>query len=195
MDNIFFDLKRLKYLGVGAIIGKTVRIRRPEETVIGDYAIIDDFTYISCELELGRYCHIASNVNMSGGAGKVTIRDFAGVASGCSLHAGSSDYITASLDFPSVPAQCRMGGSLEDVLLDEHVLLGAHSVVLPGVILPAGCATAAMTVLRKKQYEAWTLYGGIDGKKLCRRNHAKLDEHLRRWPQLMASGVSQSHKI
>ena len=44
MDNIFFDLKRLKYLGVGAIIGKAVRIRRPELCIIGDYKIIDDFT-------------------------------------------------------------------------------------------------------------------------------------------------------
>jgi hypothetical protein len=44
MENIFFDLKKLKYLGTGAIIGKTVRIRKPEEAIIGDYTIIDDFT-------------------------------------------------------------------------------------------------------------------------------------------------------
>lgn len=191
MDNIFVDLKRLKYLGVGAIVGKTVRIRRPEETVIGDYAILDDFTYISCALEVGRHCHIASNVNISGGAGKVSLGDFAGIAAGCSLHAASSDYLTASLDLPSVPADMRFGGVIEDVRLDDHVLLGAHTVVLPGVHLPVGCATAAMTVVRKQEFEQWTLYGGFDCCKLFRRRHAQLDKHLKKFKLPIVSEVTK----
>ena len=45
--NIFFDLKKLKHIGKNVIIGKTVRIRRPELVEIGDNTIIDDFCYIS----------------------------------------------------------------------------------------------------------------------------------------------------
>lgn len=179
MENLFFDIRKLKYLGVGAIVGKCVRIRRPEMVVIGDYTIIDDFTYISCELEIGRHCHIAPNVTISGGSGKVTIGEFAGIAAGSSIHAASSDYMSASLDLPSVPEEMRFGGAIEAVDLAAHTLLGSHSVVLPGVKLPIGCATAALTIVRNKKYEPWTLYGGFDCQKICRRNHVKLLNHLR----------------
>ena len=70
MENIFFDINKLKYLGEGCIIGKTVRIRKPEECIIGDGTIIDDFTYISCGIEIAKNCHIASHVSISGGEGK-----------------------------------------------------------------------------------------------------------------------------
>ena len=36
VDNIFFDPRTLKYLGEGAIIGKTVRIRHPQHCIISD---------------------------------------------------------------------------------------------------------------------------------------------------------------
>src|SRR5262245_36838352 len=103
VDNLFFDLKRLKYLGKNAIVGKTVRIRRPEEVVIGDYSIIDDFTYISCALETGTGCHIASNVTLSGGRQRIVLGNYVGIAAGCSLHAASSEYISVSADLPSIP--------------------------------------------------------------------------------------------
>lgn len=181
MDNIFFDLKRLKYLGVGAMIGKTVRIRRPEDTIIGDYAIIDDFTYIACALEIGRSTHIASNCNLSGGAGKVTMGDYSGAAAGSSIYAATSEYIGASLDQGSVPPELRFGGIVEDVRFDHYAFCGARCVVLPGVHLPVGCLTAAGTVVRKKVYEPWTLYGGEDCRKLCRRRHQRLDAHVKKF--------------
>jgi UDP-3-O-[3-hydroxymyristoyl] glucosamine N-acyltransferase len=46
MDNIFFDKSKLKYCGKNVIIGKTVRIRKPEDCIIGDNTIIDDFAYM-----------------------------------------------------------------------------------------------------------------------------------------------------
>jgi acetyltransferase-like isoleucine patch superfamily enzyme len=177
-DNIFFDLKRLKYLGVGARVGKTVRIRRPEEVIIGDGCIIDDFTYISCEMVLGKHCHIAPNVTISGGSSKVTLGDYVAISTGCSLHAASSDYLTASLDLPSVPEELRFGGTAEEIVLGDHVILGSHTVVMPGVNLPTGVATGAHTILRNKKYEEWFLYLGHEAKKTLRRNHKKLDEIL-----------------
>ncbi len=174
MENLFFDLKRLKYLGEGAIVGKCVRIRRPELVVIGDHTIIDDFTYISCALEIGAHCHVAPNVTMSGGGQTLTIGSYVGIAAGCSIHVASSDYIMASLDLPSVPEKYHFGGTSEAVTFGDHVLLGAHSVVLPGVHLPEGFASAALTVIRKHQYEPWTLYGGYECRKLTRRSNKKL---------------------
>ena len=109
-ENIFFDPNKLKYLGENVRIGKCVRIRNPENVSIGDNSIIDDFTYISSNLELGKYCHIASNVTISGGKGLVKIANFVGIATGSALLSQSSDYINASFELPSIPSENRFGG-------------------------------------------------------------------------------------
>ena len=75
-NHIFFNLSDLKSVGRNVIIGKTVRIRQPENVIIGDNTIIDDFTYISCAMEIGNNCHIASNVSISGGKGKLTMGNY-----------------------------------------------------------------------------------------------------------------------
>jgi len=178
MGNIFFDSRDLKYLGEGVIIGKTVRIRNPEKVSIGDGTIIDDFCYISASLEIGENCHIASHVNISGGSGKLTVGNYVGIASGCSIITQSSDYLSASFELPSIPDQERFGGHGSFVEIGDHVLLGAHTVVLPDVVLPEGLASAAKTILRAKQYKAWHLYMGDEGKQLMRRNNKKLLAHL-----------------
>ena len=51
-DNIFFDRSKLKYCGENVIIGKTVRIRKPEECIIGDGTIIDDSSEETKQIKL-----------------------------------------------------------------------------------------------------------------------------------------------
>ncbi len=170
MENIFFDLKKLKYLGENVIIGKTVRIRKPEECIIGDGTIIDDFTYISCAAEIGKHCHIASNVSISGGSKKFTMDNFSTISSHCSIHCASSDYSSVSLDLPSVPEKYRYGGEANDVFVGGYVTVGSHSVILPGVTLPDGFACGAFSLIKNIYYEDWSLYAGIPAKKVKERD-------------------------
>ena len=67
MENIFFDIKKIRHIGQNVIIGKTVRIRYPELVSIGDDCIIDDFTYISTSLEMNKNVHISSGAKIIGG--------------------------------------------------------------------------------------------------------------------------------
>lgn len=164
MENIFFDIKKLKYLGQNCIIGKTVRIRKPEECIIGDGTIIDDFCYISCAIEIGKHCHIASHVSISGGDGKFTMGNYSTISNHCSVHCASSDYQKTSLDLPSVPKELQFGGEVENILLEHFVVVGAHSCILPGVILPNGFACGAYSLLKKQEYAQWSLYTGIPAK-------------------------------
>jgi acetyltransferase-like isoleucine patch superfamily enzyme len=161
MQNMFFDLRRLKYLGERAIIGKTVRIRRPEECVIGDSVIIDDFAYISCAVEIGKHCHIASHVSLSGGAGRFRMGDYSTLSNHCSVHCASSDYENLSLDLPSVPEEVRFGGESGETTLGRYVTVGAHSCILPGVTLPDGSAFGAYSLIRKGVYQPFGLHMGI----------------------------------
>jgi acetyltransferase-like isoleucine patch superfamily enzyme len=173
MENIFFDKNKLKYCGDNVIIGKTVRIRKPEECIIGDNTIIDDFTYISCPIEIGKNCHIASNVTISGGEGRFKMGDYSTVSNHCSIHCASSDYTEVSLDLPSVPKNLQFGGVVNDVTIGNFVTIGSHSCILSGVKIGDGSACGAYTLV-KENMDDWHLYVGIPAKKMKKRNNLKL---------------------
>ena len=171
-ENIFFDLTDLKYLGKNVIIGKTVRIRQPEKVSIGDNTIIDDFTYISSAATIGKCCHIASNVSISGGRGKFIMGDYSTLSNGTSVHCASSDYRECSLDLPSVPVEEQFGGVVADVCVEDFVTVGAHSCVLPGSVLPEGSAYGAYTLVKDtSNLEPYHLYVGTNCKDFGERAH------------------------
>lgn len=157
-ENIFFDLNRLKSIGKNVIIGKTVRIRKPELVSIGDNSIIDDFTYISGEVEIGKYVHVAASCSLQASKSKITIGDFAGLASGVKVFAASSNYINCSFDTATVPQELMYGGIFEEVKIDHFVWIGANSVILPGCNLPIGFAAGALCKLIKThKYSPWSI--------------------------------------
>jgi len=169
MDNIFFDKKKLKYCGKNVIIGKTVRIRRPEECSIGDNTIIDDFAYISCGITVGKNCHIASHVSISGGKAHFYMGDCSTLSSHVSIHCASSDYSKTSLELPSIPEEEQYGGVVESIELGSEVVIGSHSVILPGVKIPDKVACGAYTLLSKGDYQELGLYVGIPSRFLKKR--------------------------
>ena len=178
MDNIFFDTNKLKHLGKNVIIGKTVRIRQPEKVSIGDNTIIDDFTYISCAMEIGKNCHIASNVSISGGKGKLIMGDYSTISNGSSVHCASSDYKSCSLDLPSVPVEQQFGGVVEDITIGNYVVVGAHSCILPGANIPDGTAFGAYTLIKKESLlKPFHLYVGRKCKDLGERNNKEKFEN------------------
>jgi acetyltransferase-like isoleucine patch superfamily enzyme len=161
MTNIFFELSELKYVGLNVIIGKTVRIRHPERVIIHDNVIIDDFTYISCGLEIHKNSHIASNVSISGGLGKLTIGECSTLSNHCSVHCASSDYKRKSNDLPSIPIENRTGGYIKDITIGNNVVVGAHCCILPGSVLPDNSAFGAYTLIDNSNLLQNHLYAGV----------------------------------
>jgi len=179
-DNIFFDINDLKHIGKNVIIGKTVRIRNPQEVSIDDNTIIDDFTYISCAMEVGKNCHIASNVSISGGRGKLTMGDYSTISNGCSVHCASSDYRACSLDLPSVALSRQFGGHVEDIAIGDFVVVGAHSCILPGSKLPKGSAFGAYTLIKKSSdIQEFHLYVGSSCRDLGERRGKEELENIK----------------
>jgi len=170
MENIFFNKKDLKYCGNNVIIGKTVRIRKPQNVIIGDNVIIDDFTYIPCSLEVGNYTHIGASCSMVGGAGKVTIGSFVNIAPSCQIVTGTNDYKGGGLVGPTIPEKYAGEATIEPVIIGDYALLACNTTVLPGVIMPEGMATGAFTLVSKQNYQEWSLYIGIPCRFHCLRS-------------------------
>ena len=175
--NIFFDISKLKYLGKNVIIGKTVRIRKPEEVTIKDESIIDDFTYISVTMDLGHNSHIASNVSISGGqAGrKFTMGNYSTISNGTSIHCASSGFKECTLELPSIPKNEQIGGDNRDITIGDYVTVGAHCCILPGVIIPEGVAFGAYTLIKPNvKLLPYHLYAGINCKDMGIRENIEL---------------------
>ena len=186
MNNIYFDKSELKHLGNNVIIGKSVRIRKPNETTIGDESIIDDFTYISVGMDMGHNSHIASNVSISGGGlgRRFSIGNYSTISNGTSIHCASSGFRDCTLELPSVPKDEQFGGDARDVKIGDYVVVGAHSCILPGVEVPEGVAFGAYTLVKPDiELLPYHLYAGVDCKDLGLRNNIEL---LKRHKRLKA---------
>ena len=179
-DNIFFDVSKLKHVGKNVVIGKTVRIRQPENVSIGDNTIIDDFAYISAKINIGTNCHIASHSSISGSKGKFTMGNYSTLAHGCSVHCASSDYRECSLDLPSVPKEQQFGGCVEDIVIGDFVTLGTYCCILPGSNIPNGTAFGAYTLIKKEsKLLPFHLYAGHKCKDLGERTKQELLKNIK----------------
>ena len=178
-ENLFFDRSKLKRCGENVIIGKTVRIRNPEKVSIGNNVIIDDFTYMSGDVIIGDYVHIAAGCVLSASSAKITMAPLSGLSAGCKVYGGSSNYVNCGLDMPTIPKEYQFNVIYEDVYLDSFVLIGASSIILPGCKLPQGLAVAAAVTVRKKlELKAWNLLLDESGKQIPRRGVSELKKRV-----------------
>lgn len=158
---------RLGFADVGedVTIWPMAKIVAPEVVSIGDSVVIDDFVFImgGKETSIGSFVHIASFVSVTGG-GELTIEDFVGVSSGSRIFTGDDDYLGGSLTGPTVPYPYRKP-IRSFVHIKRHVVIGANTVVLPGVTIGEGVAIGANSLV-KEDCEPWTIYVGSPVKPL-----------------------------
>jgi len=173
VDNIFFDINKLKSCGQNVIIGKTVRIRYPELVELGDNVIIDDFTYISTKLKIHSNVHISAGCKIIGGRNAfVEMKEFSTLAPNVVLSAGSDDYI-GGIATPMVPIEFKGEAVIGKIILNKHCIVGAGSVVLPNVIFHEGACIGALS-LANKNLEAWKLFVGIPAHMIKKRNKKQI---------------------
>jgi len=147
-------------------VGRNVKIKRSaglfftENISIDDDSRIDDFTIIVASREpvaIGRHVHIASQCYIAASDGFV-MEDFAGLAPGVLIFTSSDDYTGKKLTNPTLPRHLT-GGPAGAIRLGRHVIIGAGTVILPGVQIGTGASVGAMSLVRKSLAE-WGVYAG-----------------------------------
>jgi len=174
-ENIFFNINELKHCGKNVIIGKTVRIRYPHLVSVGDNCIIDDFTYISAELELQGYNHISSGCKIIGGSkSKLIMKPFSTFSPNVVIAAGSDDYLSG-IATPMVDIEFKGNVEYGTVSIGRHSIIGTGSVILPNIIVNDGATVGALSLVNKNLDE-WALYAGVPVKKIKIRDKGKILE-------------------
>lgn len=135
------------------------RILNPENITFGKHIIIDDFTLIHArgEIVLGNYVHISNFVSMTGGS-KITVADFVGISQGCRILSATDDFKSWGIGNSTVPEEFR-NVKRAPISIGRFVVIGANSVVLPGVTIGEGAAIGACSVVTR-DLEPWGVYIG-----------------------------------
>jgi len=164
-----------KSLGNNVLISDKCSIYNPGNISIGDNTRIDDFSILSSGeggIEIGRYVHIACFASLIG-QGKITMSDYSGVSSRVSIYSSSDNYNGDWMTNPCLPDSV-MNTIHDDVYLGKHVVVGASSIILPGIRLEDGCAVGAMSLVNKS-FEEFSMIKGCPGKSNKKRNENILD--------------------
>lgn len=176
-------------IGKDVTVYPMARILGKEHISIGDSVIVDDFVfmYATDRISIGSFVHIAAFTCIAGG-GTLTLEDFVGVSGGTHIYTGDDDYLGGCLTGPAVPAPFRVA-TRSFVHIRKHAIIGANSVILPGVTIGEGAAIGAGAVVTR-DIEPWTINVGSPCKPIKARPKERilaLEARLR--SELYSSGL------
>jgi acetyltransferase-like isoleucine patch superfamily enzyme len=160
----------LAAVGAGVTISDRCSIYGASSISIGDYVRIDDFAVLTARqpVVIGSYVHISAFAFLSGSFG-IVIEDFVNVSPRATLLSGNDDFSGQWLPGPLVPEELRNvhGGCIH---LGRHSMVGAHSIVLPGVSFGEGAVVGALSLV-KEPLAPWGIYGGVPARLIRPRGH------------------------
>jgi dTDP-4-amino-4,6-dideoxy-D-glucose acyltransferase len=153
------SLGLLRY-GKNVLISDKACLYNPGNISIGDNVRIDDFCILSAGeggIEIGSFVHIACYSSLIGKA-KIRVEDFSGISARCSIFSSSDDFSGNFLTGPTIDS-AFINPIHKEIHLKKHVVVGAGSVILPGVEIGTGAAIGALSVV-KNNVEDFTIVGG-----------------------------------
>ena len=91
--------------------------------------------------------------------------NYTGLSSKGTIYAVTDDYSGESMTNPMIPLKYRPTIIQKKVFIKKHGLVGAGSIVLPGVIIEEGTSVGSMSLCNKTT-DPWSIYVGIPARKL-----------------------------
>lgn len=169
MTDAYLTNQEMQLLGF-AVLGDNVKISRKASIYgashmqIASNVRIDDFCLLSGKIQIGNHVHIAPYTSLCGGNSGITIGDFANLSRKIEVFAVSDDFSGETLTNPTIPDEFK---NVLDapVHIERHVLIGATSVILPGVTLGEGCVVGALSLV-KENLQPWMIYAGAPAKRI-----------------------------
>ncbi|MGC2029496.1 MAG: acyltransferase [Steroidobacteraceae bacterium] len=176
----FHTAQELAGLGLAACgddvrISTKASIHNAKNIRIGSHVRIDDFCVLSAGpggIVIGSFIHVGVFSSLIG-AGKITLQDFCNLSSRTSIYSSNDDYSGVRMTNPTIPPEFS-GVTHAPVIIGRHAIIGAGSVLLPGVILEEGVAVGALSLI-KQNCQAFGIYAGSPARRIGNRKRDLLE--------------------
>lgn len=164
----------LASFGRHVYISRSATIDHPERVSVGDRVRIDAFSCIiaSKPVRIGSHVHLGTSVTINAVA-DVVIGDYSGIAAGTKIFTSDDDYGGEYLTGPTVETS-DSNITIAPVIIGQHCIVGANSVVLPGTVLKDGVAVGALSLVKGELAE-WNIFGGVPARRLKERSRGLLE--------------------
>jgi acetyltransferase-like isoleucine patch superfamily enzyme len=143
------------------------RILGLENIKFGTNIIVDDFAFIyaTTPMSFGNYVHFACFCSVVGGA-YLVIEDFVAISHGARVLTGTDDFKDWGFGNSTVPLKYR-NVTRKPIKIGRFCIIGANSVVLPGVTIGEGATIGANSVVTR-DLDPWGVY--IGNRRISERN-------------------------
>ena len=170
---------QVRDLGLAAVgndvqIDESAQIFGAKEVSIGSQVRIDCFTVITAgpaSVTIGDHVHLGVGVCLFGTAG-IEVADFASLSGRVAVYSTNDDFVNGHLSGPTVPAELRKVQAAP-VIVGPHVIVGAGSVILPGVRLGRGAAVGALSLVKDDVVDG-EIAAGVPARSVGRRDLERL---------------------
>lgn len=151
-------LKKYNYENKDIYISKNSIFKR--KLILDDHIALDPFIYCASNLICRNYVHLSANINIIGGTDSyLYIGNFSGIAAGCSLCPGSSDFLSKNIiSSPVIPKNIQ-SNIIKPIVIHDFVSIGFNTTILCGVEIAEGSIIAANSFVNRDT-EPWTFYSG-----------------------------------
>jgi galactoside O-acetyltransferase len=142
---------------------------------LGNNVRVDDFCVLSAGMggiDIGNYIHIALFASLVG-AGNISVANFCGISSRVAIYSSNDDYSGGAMTGPTVPPEFT-NVQHADVKIGRHVIIGAGSIILPGVTLEDGVAVGALSLV-ESDCKSFGIYVGVPAKQVGERKRDLLE--------------------
>lgn len=188
MENTSFYSREQLYnigfqsIGENVYISRKASIYGAEKMFLGSNVRVDDFCILSGSIKMGNYIHIAAYSAVYGGTAGVEINDFVNISSRVTIYAECDDFSGMTMTNPMVPDKYKKVHN-EKVVIEKHALIGATTVVLPGVHIEEGGAFGSFSFINHHT-EAWSINAGIPCRKIGERKKDLIELEQKFWKDI-----------
>jgi acetyltransferase-like isoleucine patch superfamily enzyme len=166
-----FKFSKFEHIGKGVKIYPRAKFMRPHLVSIDDYSSVGDFVFIETAFKMGRFSEFLTYATTTGRE-IVEIGNFVAVSHGSVLFTSVDTYTGGVFANSNVPEDLRNVKS-KKIKICDHVVIGAGSLVFPGVTIGEGAVIGAGSVVHN-DVEPWTINIGVPCKTIKTREREKL---------------------
>jgi len=177
---VLYSIEELR--GMLGSVGDNVSVNRStvffgqKHIQLGSNTRIDCFCVLSASpagISIGDHVHISAYAALFGSSGRIEVESFCALSSRVTVYTATDDYVEGFLSNPTVPAKYRKV-SCGDVVFQKHALVGAGSIVMPGVTMGTGASVGALSFVNKNVPE-FAIAAGIPIRIIGQRNRRLLE--------------------